>query len=145
MVNFPPGLASLSHAASFGAERRGWREGSGGVGWCRVRPSNSQFDGLELIWMFASAEMNFSCSESISQRKKPTKCCSADGSFGTFFQVFCLCVWWVGEGRGKGSHLSEHCQSPPLFFALFTVFSTCRYNNVLTYKATCFCIFLNYP
>lgn len=115
MVNFPPGSASLSHAASFGAEQRGWREGSGGVGWWRVRPSSSQFDGLELIWMFASAEMNFSCLESISQRKKPTKCCSVsafNGSVGTFFLFMCVEGWSV-QGNISVNTVSLHHFSFP--------------------------------
>lgn len=112
--------------ASFGAEQREL-EGHGGVGrvgcgggrWGGgVRPSNSQFDGLELIWVFASAEMNFSCWSPSREGRKPTKCCSGSvfsGGVGTFFFFFVGGENLLQVQSEEEIHCSQRRPSPTLF------------------------------
>lgn len=49
MLDFPPARLLLSYWVLWSTAQEG------------MRPSSSQFDGVELIWMFFSAELNLSC------------------------------------------------------------------------------------
>ncbi len=78
MLDFPPAQL-LSATGSFGAEHK------------LMRPSSSQFDRVELIWMYFSAELNFSC-WSISYQTYYPWLCSQIYSFIYLF-IF-TAVWW---------------------------------------------------
>lgn len=49
MLDFPPARLLLSYWVLWSTAQEG------------MRPSSSQFDGVKLIWMFFSAELNLSC------------------------------------------------------------------------------------
>lgn len=71
------------------------------AGWGGVRPSNSQFDGLELIWVFASAEMNFSCWSPSRKGKNPLSVALGAFSAAVWGRFFFFFPFSLGGGKSS--------------------------------------------